>query len=58
VLFRSVAAMGDDADRLCTLLDGWCDQVVAQHGYPVRIGWPDPISRPDHAGGGVAPNES
>ena len=55
---RVVASLGDDADRLFALMDGWCDQVVAQHGYPVRIGWPDPISRPDHADGGVAPNES
>ena len=38
-----MASLGDDADRLFELLDGWCDQVVAQHGYPVRIGWPDPI---------------
>jgi hypothetical protein len=40
---RVVAALGDDADRLFELMDGWCEQVVAQHGYPVRIRWPDPV---------------
>jgi hypothetical protein len=40
---RVVAALGDDADRLFELLGGWCGQVVAAHGYPVRISWPDPI---------------
>jgi hypothetical protein len=40
---RVVAALGDDADRLFALMDGWCEQVVAQHGYPVRIRWPDPV---------------
>jgi Helix-turn-helix family len=39
---RVVAALGDDAERLFALLDGWCGQVVAQHGYPVRIRWPEP----------------
>ena len=37
---RVVAALGDDADRLFTLLDAWSAQVVAQHGYPVRVSWP------------------
>ena len=37
---RMVAALGDDADRFFTLLDGWCDQVVAQQGYPGRVQWP------------------
>ena len=37
---RMVAALGDDADRFFTLLDGWCDQVVAQNGYPGRVQWP------------------
>jgi len=25
---------------LFTLLDGWSDQIVAQHGYPSRVLWP------------------
>jgi hypothetical protein len=37
---RMVRALGDDADRLFTLLDGWCDRVVEQHGYPGRVQWP------------------
>jgi hypothetical protein len=40
---RVVASLGDDADRLFELMDGWCERVVAQHGYPVRVRWPDPI---------------
>jgi hypothetical protein len=40
---RVAAALADDADRLFALMNGWCAQVVAQHGYPVRISWPDPI---------------
>jgi len=40
---RVVNSLGDDADRLFTLMDGWCAQVVAQHGYPVRIRWPEPM---------------
>jgi hypothetical protein len=37
---RLLAALGDDADRLFTLLDGWSDQVVAANGYPGRVQWP------------------
>jgi hypothetical protein len=37
---RMVAALGDDADRFFTLLDGWCDTVVAEKGYPGRVQWP------------------
>jgi len=37
---RVVDALRDDADRLFTLLDGWSDQIVAQHGYPSRVLWP------------------
>ena len=37
---RMVAALGDDADRFFTLLDGWCDTVVAAKGYPARVQWP------------------
>jgi hypothetical protein len=37
---RVVDAMGDDADQLFTLLDGWCDQIVAAGGYPGRVAWP------------------
>jgi Helix-turn-helix family len=37
---RVVAAMGDDADALFALLDGWCDKVVAAGGYPGRVVWP------------------
>ena len=40
---RVVASLGDDADRLFELMDGWCELVVAAHGYPVRIRWPDPV---------------
>jgi hypothetical protein len=37
---RMVAALGDDADRFFALLDGWCDTVVEQKGYPGRVQWP------------------
>lgn len=37
---RMVAALGDDDDRFFALLDGWCDLVVAQNGYPGRVQWP------------------
>ena len=37
---RMVAALGDDADRFFALLDGWCDAVVEQKGYPGRVQWP------------------
>ena len=37
---RVVDAVGDDADELFTLLDPWCDQIVAAGGYPRRVGWP------------------
>jgi hypothetical protein len=37
---RVVAALGDDADRLFALLDGWCDRIVTGHGYPTRVRWP------------------
>ena len=37
---RMVDALGDDADALFMLLDGWCDQVVAAGGYPGRVAWP------------------
>jgi hypothetical protein len=37
---RMVDALGDDADRFFTLLDGWCEQVVAASGYPARVTWP------------------
>ena len=37
---RMVAALGDDADRFFALLDGWCDEVVEQKGYPGRVQWP------------------
>jgi hypothetical protein len=37
---RMVTALGDDADRFFTLLDGWCDTVVAAKGYPGRVQWP------------------
>ena len=37
---RVVAALGDDAERLFELLDGWCEQIVAAKGYPVRVRWP------------------
>ena len=37
---RMVAALGDDADRFFSLLDGWCDRVVEQQGYPGRVQWP------------------
>ncbi len=38
---RVVAALGDDADALFTLLDPWCDTIVAARGYPSRVIWPD-----------------
>jgi Helix-turn-helix family len=37
---RVVAALGDDAERLFATLDPWCQQVVAQHGYPTLVRWP------------------
>ena len=37
---RVVAALGDDADELFALLDGWCDKIVAAGGYPGRVIWP------------------
>jgi hypothetical protein len=37
---RMIAALGDDADRFFTLLDGWCEVVVAAGGYPGRVAWP------------------
>lgn len=37
---RMVAALGDDADPFFTVLDGWCDRVVEQKGYPGRVQWP------------------
>jgi hypothetical protein len=39
---RLVDALGDDADRLLDLLDGWADAVVAARGYPARVAWPQP----------------
>lgn len=38
---RVVAALGDDADRLFGLLDAWCSQIVAAHGYPMLVRWPE-----------------
>jgi hypothetical protein len=44
---RVVAALGADAERLFGLLDGWCEQIVAAHGYPTRVRWPDrPAAQP------------
>ena len=37
---RMIDALGDDADRFFTLLDGWCELVVAAGGYPGRVVWP------------------
>jgi hypothetical protein len=37
---RLLGALGDDADRFFSLLDGWCDTVVAEKGYPGRVQWP------------------
>jgi hypothetical protein len=37
---RMIDALGDDADRFFTLLDGWCELVVAAGGYPGRVAWP------------------
>ena len=37
---RMVDALGNDADRFFTLLDGWAGEVVAAHGYPARVLWP------------------
>jgi hypothetical protein len=37
---RMIDALGDDADRFFTLLDGWCERVVAAGGYPGRVAWP------------------
>ncbi len=37
---RVVVALGDDAERLFGLLDGWCEQIVAAHGYPTLVRWP------------------
>jgi hypothetical protein len=39
---RVVAALGDDAERLFAALDPWCEQVVAQGGYPTMVRWPAP----------------
>jgi Helix-turn-helix family len=38
---RVVTALGADAEQLFALTDVWCDHVVAQHGYPMRVRWPD-----------------
>lgn len=38
---RVVDALGDDADRLLGLLDGWARQVVAAGGYPTDVVWPE-----------------
>jgi hypothetical protein len=37
---RMIDALGDDASRFFTLLDGWCELVVAAGGYPGRVVWP------------------
>jgi hypothetical protein len=37
---RLVAALASDAQRLFDLLDPWCDLIVADGGYPVRVTWP------------------
>ena len=37
---RVVDALGDDADRLFELMDGWGEAIVAAHGYPARVRWP------------------
>jgi hypothetical protein len=37
---RVVSALGDDAGRLFSLMDGWCETVVASCGYPGRVRWP------------------
>jgi hypothetical protein len=37
---RVIDALGDDAEPLCTLLDGWAETVVAARGYPGRVTWP------------------
>jgi hypothetical protein len=37
---RIIDALGDDSDRFFSLLDGWCDVVVAAGGYPGRVTWP------------------
>jgi hypothetical protein len=36
---RMVEAIGDDADRFFTILDGWAQSVVDQGGYPGRVAW-------------------
>jgi hypothetical protein len=36
---RMVEAMGDDADRFFTIVDGWAQQVVDGGGYPGRVQW-------------------
>ena len=36
-----VAALGSHAQRLFDLLDPWCDLIVADGGYPVRVTWPN-----------------
>ena len=36
---RMVAAMGDDADRFFTIVDGWAQSVIDQGGYPGRVQW-------------------
>jgi hypothetical protein len=38
---RLVDALGDDAERLFGLLDGWADKVVAARGYPAKVSWPE-----------------
>jgi hypothetical protein len=37
---RVVATLGDDAGRRFATLDGWCQQIVAEHGYPTLVRWP------------------
>ena len=37
---RLVAALGSDAPRLFELLNPWCDLIVADGGYPIRVTWP------------------
>jgi hypothetical protein len=38
---RVIDALGDDAERLFTLLDGWAENVVTARGYPGRVVWPE-----------------
>ena len=37
---RVVDALGTDADRLFATLDPWCDEIVDDGGYPMRVTWP------------------